>query len=70
MLQTPELAEATNKSLDYRIRHYRGYVGWSSTWVISQYARLHQVEKAKDNLDDVITKCTNPNLHEMPAFPD
>ena len=70
ILQTPELAEAANKSLDYRIRHCRGYVSWSSTWAISQYARLHQAEKAKDNLDDVITKCTNPNLHEMPAFPD
>lgn len=37
-------------------------VGWSSAWAISQYARLHQAEKAKDNLDDVMKKCLNPNF--------
>ena len=62
MLQTPDLVEAANKSLDYRIQHRQGYVGWSSAWAISQYARLHQAEKAKKNLDDVIAKCINPNL--------
>ena len=69
MLQTPDLVEAANKSLDYRIQHRNGYVGWSSAWAISQYARLHQAEKAKKNLDDVIEKCINPNLFTIcPPF--
>lgn len=69
MLQTPDLIEAANKSLDYRIQHRRGYVGWSSAWAISQYARLHQAEKAKENLDDVMKKCINPNLFTIcPPF--
>lgn len=69
MIQTPELAEAANKSLDYRIRYRKGYVGWSSAWAISQYARLHQAEKAKENLDDVLEKCLNPNLFTVcPPF--
>ena len=62
MIQTPDLTKAAGKSLDYRIQHRKGYVGWSSAWAISQYARLHQAKKAKDNLDDVIEKCLNPNL--------
>ncbi len=69
MLQTPDLIEAANKSLDYRIQHRRGYVSWSSAWAISQYARLHQAEKAKENLDDVMKKCINPNLFTIcPPF--
>lgn len=68
-IQTAELAKAAGKSLDYRIRHRQGYVGWSSAWAISQYARLNQAEKAKKNLDDVISKCINPNLFTIcPPF--
>lgn len=29
LLQTPELAEAASKSMDYRISHGGGYTGWS-----------------------------------------
>lgn len=69
MLQTPDLVKAAQKSLDYRIQHRKGYVGWSSAWAISQYARLHQAEKAKENLDDVVRKCIHPNLFTIcPPF--
>lgn len=69
MLQTPELVEAASKSLDHRIQNRKGYVGWSSAWAISQYARLHQAEKAKKNLDDVLGKCLTPNLFTLcPPF--
>lgn len=69
MLQTPELVEAASKSLDYRIQNRKGYVGWSSAWAISQYARLHQAEKAKKNLDDVLGKCLTTNLFTLcPPF--
>ena len=68
-LQTPELAAAAGKSLDYRISHRQGYVGWSSAWAISQYARLGQAEAALSNLNDVLGKCVHRNLFTIcPPF--
>lgn len=69
MLQTPELAKAACKSMDYRMAHGGGHTGWSSAWLISQYARLQRAEKAKESLDNVLTKSINPNLFtECPPF--
>lgn len=69
MLQTPELAEAASKSMDYRISHGGGHTGWSSAWLISQYARLHRAEKARESLDKVLEKSLNPNLFtQCPPF--
>lgn len=66
---TPELAEAAKKSLDYRIEHGGGHTGWSAAWLISQYARLNEAEKAKNSLDVVLSKCTSPNLFgQHPPF--
>lgn len=69
LLQTPELAEAASKSMDYRISYGGGHTGWSSAWLISQYARLHRAEKAKESLDKVLEKSLNPNLFtQCPPF--
>lgn len=69
ILQTPELAEAANKSMEYRISHGGGHTGWSSAWLISQYARLHKPEKAKESLDKVFEKSLNINLFtQCPPF--
>ena len=69
LLQAPELAEAASKSMDYRISHGGGHTGWSSAWLISQYARLHRDEKAKESLDKVLEKSLNPNLFtQCPPF--
>jgi len=69
LLQAPELAEAASKSMDYRISHGGGHTGWSSAWLISQYARLHRAEKAKESLDKVLEKSLNPNLFtQCPPF--
>lgn len=69
LLQTPELAEAASKSMDYRISHGGGHTGWSSAWLISQYARLHRAEKARESLDKVLEKSLNPNLFtQCPPF--
>lgn len=68
-LKTPELAEAANKSIDYRISHGGGHTGWSSAWLVSQYARLHRSDKALGSLDNVLKKSLNPNLFtECPPF--
>jgi alpha-L-fucosidase 2 len=69
MEQTPELAAAAKKSLDYRISKGGGHTGWSAAWLISQYARLYEAEKALGNLKTVISKSTSPNLFgQHPPF--
>lgn len=69
ILQTPELAEAANKSMEYRISHGGGHTGWSSAWLVSQYARLHKADKAKESLDNVLEKSLNTNLFtQCPPF--
>ena len=67
--ETPELAEAAKKSLDYRIANGGGHTGWSAAWLISQYARLGDAEKAKESLNTVLTKSISPNLFgQHPPF--
>lgn len=69
LLETPELAEAARKSLDYRIAHGGGHTGWSAAWLISEYARLQNPEKAKKDVDVVLSKSTSPNLFGLhPPF--
>lgn len=69
ILQTPNLVKAAKKSIDYRLAHGGGYTGWSSAWLISQYARLCCSEKAKESLDKVLEKSLNPNLFtKCPPF--
>lgn len=69
ILQTPELAEAANKSMEYRISNGGGHTGWSSAWLVSQYARLHKADKAKESLDKVFEKSLNTNLFtQCPPF--
>ena len=68
-LQTPELVEAAGKSIDYRIKHGGGHTGWSSAWLVSQYARILETEKAKASLDKVLEKSLNKNLFtQCPPF--
>jgi len=67
--ETPELMEAARKSLDHRIANGGGHTGWSAAWLISQYARLGDGEKALQSLHTVLTKSTSPNLFgQHPPF--
>ncbi|WP_299580429.1 glycoside hydrolase family 95 protein [uncultured Sunxiuqinia sp.] len=65
----PELMEAARKSLDHRIANGGGHTGWSAAWLINQYARLHDGDKAKESLNTVLAKSTSPNLFgQHPPF--
>lgn len=67
--ETPKLAIAAKKSLDYRIENGGGHTGWSAAWLINQYARLQEAEKAKSSLETVLSKSTSPNLFGLhPPF--
>jgi len=69
MDETPELSAAAKKSLDYRIANGGGHTGWSAAWLISQYARLYEAEKALENLNTVLSRSVAPNLFGLhPPF--
>ncbi|WP_369048686.1 glycoside hydrolase N-terminal domain-containing protein [Tenacibaculum sp. UWU-22] len=60
--KTPKFAEAVRKSLDYRISHGGGHTGWSAAWLINEYARLRDGEKAENFLNSILNKKIFPNL--------
>jgi len=61
---TPELAAAARKSLEYRLAHGGGHTGWSRAWIINFWARLHEGEKAHENLLALLRKSTLVNLFD------
>ncbi|MEJ0103263.1 MAG: glycoside hydrolase family 95 protein [Bacteroidota bacterium] len=67
--QTPELAIAAGKSLEYRLAHGGGYTGWSAAWVINLWARLGEGNKAFSALQKLLSNNTSPNLFDVhPPF--
>jgi len=66
---TPEFAAAARKSLEYRLAHGGGHTGWSRAWIINFWARLHDGEKAHENVAALLAKSTLPNLFDThPPF--
>ena len=64
-----ELLSAARKSLEYRLAHGGGHTGWSRAWIINFWARLHDGEKAHENLIALFQKSTLPNLFDThPPF--
>ena len=61
---TPKLAEAARKSLDYRLEHGGGHTGWSRAWIINFLARFEDGEAACQNVLDLLRKSTLPNLFD------
>jgi alpha-L-fucosidase 2 len=64
MKDTPELAEAARRTLEYRLAHGGGHTGWSRAWIINLYAKLWDGEEAYHNLEQLISKSTLPNLFD------
>ena len=66
---TPDLAAAARKSLEYRLAHGGGHTGWSRAWIINFWARLHDGDKAYENVAALLAKSTLPNLFDThPPF--
>lgn len=63
---TPEFVKAAQKSIDYRIAHGCGYVGWSGAWLSNLNARLKRPEQALYSLDMVIKRML-PNMFNLGA---
>lgn len=60
--QTPELAKAAATTIERRLKNGGGHTGWSRAWIINDYAKLWDGEKALENLTLLLTKSTLNNL--------
>ena len=62
--ETPDLARAARKSLDYRLEHGGGGTGWSRAWLVGLFARLEDGDAAFKNLGTLFERSTLPNLFD------
>ncbi len=62
--KTPELMEASRKTLERRLSSGGGHTGWSRAWIINFYARLHNGNEAYKNIRALLIKSTLPNLFD------
>lgn len=68
-MHTPEFMEAAKKTIEYRLAHGGGHTGWSRAWIINFYARMHNGDKAYENLEALLKKSTLTNLFDVhPPF--
>ena len=69
LLTTPTIVNAAKKSIDYRVKHLEGDIGWSAAWRVCLYARMLQGNLAKDNLDRLLERSLASNLFTLcPPF--
>ncbi len=66
---TPELGKAARVTLERRLQHGGGHTGWSKAWIINHYAKLWDGELAYQNLLELFSKSTYPNMFDAhPPF--
>ena len=59
---TPKLFEAARKTIERRLSHGGGHVGWSRAWIINLYARLADGNEAHAHLMELFKVCTLKNM--------
>ncbi|MFH2000425.1 MAG: glycoside hydrolase family 95 protein [Planctomycetota bacterium] len=68
-IETPELAEAAEKTLEYRLAHGGAGTGWSRAWLINFMARLHHGNEAWQHLQLLFQRSMSSNLFDLhPPF--
>lgn len=66
---SPALAQAAKRSLERRIAHGGGHTGWSRAWLVNQWARLGEGDRAHQDLLALLSNSTLPNLFDScPPF--
>jgi len=67
--ETPEMVEAMEESLAFRLQHGGGHTGWSRAWIVNFYARLGRGATAHEHLRELLARSTLPNLFDThPPF--
>jgi len=67
--ETPGLYEAARKTIARRLSYGGGHTGWSRAWIINLFARLHDGEKAYENVQALLRRSTLKNLFDThPPF--
>lgn len=67
--RAPQLFEAAQKSLQYRLQHGGGHTGWSAAWVANLWARFKNGNNALAAFNTVLVKKSAPNLFDLhPPF--
>ncbi|WP_263418122.1 glycoside hydrolase family 95 protein [Terriglobus albidus] len=59
---TPDLARATQNTLQARLEHGGGQTGWSRAWVVNYWDRLGEGEKAYESMQVLFRQSTFPNM--------
>ncbi len=66
---TPDLVEAMRKTIRARLASGGGHTGWSRAWLVNIQARFGDGREVENNLDDLLGRCTLPNLFDThPPF--
>ncbi len=69
MDETPQLAQAARKTLEYRLANGGGHTGWSRAWIINHYAKLWDAETAYFHIEQLFAHSTYPNMFDKhPPF--
>lgn len=69
MDETPKLAQAARKTLEYRLANGGGHTGWSRAWIINHYAKLWDAETAYYHIEQLFAHSTYPNMFDKhPPF--
>jgi alpha-L-fucosidase 2 len=63
-IMTPILAKAAEVTLQRRLAAGGGHTGWSRAWIINMWARLHNGDKALENIQALLQSSTLPNLFD------
>lgn len=61
---SPELYAAARVTLDRRLSSGGGHTGWSRAWIINFFARLHDGQRAGENLAALFSRSTLKNLFD------
>jgi len=65
----PDLFQAAKNTIQRRLAHGGGHVGWSRAWIINFYARLYDGENALQHVQGLLANCTLDNLmNNYPPF--
>ncbi len=63
--KTPELFDASRKTLERRLNHGGGHTGWSRAWLINFYARLYDGNNAYHHITKLLQTSTTLNLFDL-----